>query len=55
MQTVKGVKVRCIKLLKNKVYKFARYTNKYLNLSFYKFKQIRIKIKSEPTIEFFSK
>lgn len=25
MQTVKGVKVRCIKLLKNKVYKFARY------------------------------
>lgn len=26
MQTVKGVKVRCIKLLKNKVYKFARYT-----------------------------
>lgn len=27
MQTVKGVKVRCIKLLKNKVYKFARYTN----------------------------
>lgn len=32
MQTVKGVKVRCIKLLKNKVYKFARYiisTNNY--------------------------
>lgn len=28
MQTVKGVKVRCIKLLKNKVYKFARY-NEY--------------------------
>ena len=27
MQTVKGVKVRCIKLLKNKVYKFARYKN----------------------------
>lgn len=27
MQTVKGVKVRCVKLLKNKVYKFARYTN----------------------------
>lgn len=26
MQTVKGVKVRCIKLLKNKVYKFARYS-----------------------------
>lgn len=31
MQTVKGVKVRCIKLLKNKVYKFARYSaNKQL-------------------------
>lgn len=29
MQTVKGVKVRCIKLLKNKVYKFARYMNTY--------------------------
>ena len=29
MQTVKGVKVRCIKLLKNKVYKFARYTKMY--------------------------
>lgn len=28
MQTVKGVKVRCIKLLKNKVYKFARYKQK---------------------------
>lgn len=28
MQTVKGVKVRCIKLLKNKVYKFARYSQK---------------------------
>lgn len=28
MQTVKGVKVRCIKLLKNKVYKFARYNMK---------------------------
>lgn len=28
MQTVKGVKVRCIKLLKNKVYKFARYKDK---------------------------
>lgn len=28
MQTVKGVKVRCIKLLKNKVYKFARYSKK---------------------------
>lgn len=27
MQTVKGVKVRCIKLLKNKVYKFARYSD----------------------------
>lgn len=27
MQTVKGVKVRCIKLLKNKVYKFARYNS----------------------------
>lgn len=40
MQTVKGVKVRCIKLLKNKVYKFARYSknkaifisNKYLQI-----------------------
>lgn len=29
MQTVKGVKVRCIKLLKNKVYKFARYIMVY--------------------------
>lgn len=29
MQTVKGVKVRCIKLLKNKVYKFARYKYQY--------------------------
>lgn len=29
MQTVKGVKVRCIKLLKNKVYKFARYNYQY--------------------------
>lgn len=29
MQTVKGVKVRCIKLLKNKVYKFARYSIAY--------------------------
>lgn len=32
MQTVKGVKVRCIKLLKNKVYKFARYTFEILLL-----------------------
>lgn len=32
MQTVKGVKVRCIKLLKNKVYKFARYTRYALSL-----------------------
>lgn len=31
MQTVKGVKVRCIKLLKNKVYKFARYI--FINIS----------------------
>ncbi len=31
MQTVKGVKVRCIKLLKNKVYKFARYIYGGLN------------------------
>lgn len=31
MQTVKGVKVRCIKLLKNKVYKFARYTHYSFN------------------------
>ena len=31
MQTVKGVKVRCIKLLKNKVYKFARYTIWHIN------------------------
>jgi uncharacterized integral membrane protein (TIGR00698 family) len=30
MQTVKGVKVRCIKLLKNKVYKFARYNLPFL-------------------------
>lgn len=34
MQTVKGVKVRCIKLLKNKVYKFARYNLIFL-LYFY--------------------
>lgn len=33
MQTVKGVKVRCIKLLKNKVYKFARYTQNRVNFS----------------------
>lgn len=32
MQTVKGVKVRCIKLLKNKVYKFARYKLNLENL-----------------------
>lgn len=32
MQTVKGVKVRCIKLLKNKVYKFARYINVFIYL-----------------------
>lgn len=32
MQTVKGVKVRCIKLLKNKVYKFARYMDGKLHL-----------------------
>lgn len=31
MQTVKGVKVRCIKLLKNKVYKFARYIIKIID------------------------
>lgn len=33
MQTVKGVKVRCIKLLKNKVYKFARYIDIVLVVS----------------------
>ena len=32
MQTVKGVKVRCIKLLKNKVYKFARYISVSLRI-----------------------
>lgn len=35
MQTVKGVKVRCIKLLKNKVYKFARYSYVELDDQFY--------------------
>lgn len=34
MQTVKGVKVRCIKLLKNKVYKFARYILSFLDIRF---------------------
>lgn len=34
MQTVKGVKVRCIKLLKNKVYKFARYTMPHTDFDF---------------------
>lgn len=33
MQTVKGVKVRCIKLLKNKVYKFARYNAKWYQVT----------------------
>lgn len=37
MQTVKGVKVRCIKLLKNKVYKFARYKITDLLILFHNF------------------
>lgn len=49
MQTVKGVKVRCIKLLKNKVYKFARYIT-----SLYSLQETRIKHRRNEThISFF--